>query len=652
MEMLWIFVGICVLIYCDGAQQCRNEECNSKRGKQPVTCVVEDIPEDGKIVSIEIIEEKRKSRCIEYENYGFNTKSIWVSDKCSAEFKVCFFKDIDEDFSTTTVKITSTRNYRNPSIRSTLFPGIFSRTTPAKIPTSTRANRETTDKVKYVTPTYTTNSTHGNRTSQVDKILTAGILGGVVGGLIFLLLVLILCVVILRRFSCFKRKYDQHYNNGHRNITTTVSQVTTVTNGDNEDGYDTLGIYSGGRNHQYDACSPVRFDQPHNYMTVYDSLEPPKIPPNNNRPTNLENNARVHVRPSPISRKEMKIGDYIDLTATEEGSDRSQILKVSTKNKYKSDFHETKDLNATNYELAKPIPKTQLYEPQQYELAKPAANEIGATSLVLNSVDTCNDGLCNISGESNNKCENSANNLYSHPEDFYYVTPQQNGGTRKTDHANYELWTTTTAALADGTAGLDNNIIILICVICGAVVIVSFTLFVFLAKRCFTCHTLVEQQKDNTTHGMVKSESYTYCGHQNIAFSEIKNGEVYNVPSSSYITINQLETGSFRTDKEIITKSDIPHVSSAVYFTLDPVETGYDRRLASPICDEVIDDDPYIETVDDIYDHAHRNRHKSITSNDVYDHSVDDTYDVADHIGKRENDQTMPCIEGHTYENL
>lgn len=162
---------------------------------------------------------------------------------------------------------------------------------------------------------------------------------------------------------------------------------------------------------------------------------------------------------------------------------------------------------------------------------------------------------------------------------------------------------------------------------------------------------------------MVKSESYTYCGHQNIAFSEIKNGEVYNVPSSSYITINQLETGSFRTDKEIITKSDIPHVSSAVYFTLDPVETGYDRshqttatannyELASPICDEVIDDDPYIETVDDIYDHAHRNRHKSITSNDVYDHSVDDTYDVADHIGKRENDQTMPCIEGHTYENL
>ncbi|XP_052068053.1 uncharacterized protein LOC127707513 isoform X2 [Mytilus californianus] len=375
--------------------------------------------------------------------FGCLTNAVQSSK--SAFSKKCFksigiflsYLDIDEDFSTTTVKITSTRNYRNPSIRSTLFPGFFSRTTPARIPTSTRANRETTDKVKYVTPTYTTNSTHGNRTSQVDKILTAGILGGVVGGLIFLLLVLILCVVILRRFSCFKRKYDQHYNNGHRNITTTVSQVTTVTNGDNEDGYDTLGMYSEERNHQYDACSPVRFDQPHNYMTVYDSLEPPKIPPNNNRPTNLGNNARVHVRPSPISRKEMKIGDYIDLTSTEEGSDRSQILKVSTKNKYKSDFHETKDLNSTNYELAKPIPKTPLYEPQKYELAKPAANEIGANSLVLNSIDTFNDGLYNISG--NNKCENSANNLYSHPEDFYYVTPQQNGGPRKTDHANHEV---------------------------------------------------------------------------------------------------------------------------------------------------------------------------------------------------------------------
>lgn len=162
---------------------------------------------------------------------------------------------------------------------------------------------------------------------------------------------------------------------------------------------------------------------------------------------------------------------------------------------------------------------------------------------------------------------------------------------------------------------------------------------------------------------MVKSESYTYCGHQNIAFSEIKNGGVNKVPSSSYFTIDQLETGSFRTVKEQINNSDIAHVSSAVYFTLDPVETGYDRsnqttatannyELASPICDEVKDDDPYIETVDDIYDHAHLHRHKSTTSDDVYDHSVDDTYDVADHLGKIENDQTIPYIEHHTYENL
>ncbi|VDI69450.1 Hypothetical predicted protein [Mytilus galloprovincialis] len=438
MEIFRIFVGICVLIYCDGAQQCKYEECNSKRDRRPVTCVVEDIPEDGKIVSIEIVEEKKKNKCTENENYGFNTRSIWVSDKCSAEFKVCFIKDIDDDFSTTTVKITSTINTNK---RSTRFPGYFSKTTQGRIQTSTRATRETTDKVKYATPTYPTNSTNGNRTSQVDKILTAGILGGVVGGLIFLLLVLILCVVILRRFSCFnKRKYDQHYNNnGHRNVTSTDSQVTTVTNGDNEE-YDTLGIYSEGRNHQYDEFSQVRFDQPHSYMTVYDSLEPPKLPPYNNRPTDLGNNARVHVKQTPISKKEMKIGDYIDLSSTDDGSDRSKILNVSTKNKYKSDdFCETKDLNATNYELAKPISNTTSNEPQQYELAKPADSKKEAPNCVSNSDSACNADTYNIAGESYNKCAKSENNLYSHSEDVYYVTPQQYGGPRVADHANYEL---------------------------------------------------------------------------------------------------------------------------------------------------------------------------------------------------------------------
>ncbi|XP_063447557.1 uncharacterized protein LOC134727102 [Mytilus trossulus] len=224
---------------------------------------------------------------------------------------------------------------------------------------------------------------------------------------------------------------------------------------------------------------------------------------------------------------------------------------------------------------------------------------------------------------------------------------------------------TTTSALSDETSSIDNNIILLISVIGGAVAIVSFTLFVFLATRYFTSHATVEQKKDNTctTHGMVKSESYTYCGHQNIAFSEIKNGEVHNVPSSSYFIIDQLETGAFRTVNEPINKRDIPHVTPAVYFTLDPAETGHDRsnqttatannyELASPICNDAIDDDPYIDTVDDIYDHAHRSKHKSITSDDVYDHSVDDTYDVADHNSKIENEQTIPYIVEHTYENL
>ncbi|XP_063444929.1 uncharacterized protein LOC134725215 isoform X2 [Mytilus trossulus] len=420
MEILRIFVGICVVIFCNCAQQCKYEECYSKRDKRHVTCVVEDIPEDGKIVSLEIVEEKKKNKCTENENYGFTSKSIWVSDKCSAEFKVCFIKDIDDDFSTTTAKITSTSD---TSKKSTRFPGYFSKTTQA-------------------TPTYPTNSTNGNRTSQVDKILTAGILGGVVGGLIFLLLVLILCVVVLRRFSCFKkRKYDQHYNNnnGHRNVTSTDSQVTTVTNGDNEE-YDTLEIYSEGRNHQYDEFSQVRFDQPHNYMTVYDSLTPPKLPPYNNRPTDIGNNARVHVRQSPISKKDMKIGDYIDLTSTDDGSDRSKIFKVSIKNKYKSDeFCETKDLNLTNYELAKPVPDTTSYEPQQYELAKPADSEKEAPNRVLNSDKACSDDAYDISGESNNTCAKSENNLCSHSEDLYYVTPQQYGGPRITDHANYEL---------------------------------------------------------------------------------------------------------------------------------------------------------------------------------------------------------------------
>lgn len=87
-----------VLLLNPLAQQCKYEECNSKRDKRPVTCVVEDIPEDGKIVSIEIVEEKKKNKCTENENYGFNMRSIWVSDKCSAEFKVCFIKGKTNQF--------------------------------------------------------------------------------------------------------------------------------------------------------------------------------------------------------------------------------------------------------------------------------------------------------------------------------------------------------------------------------------------------------------------------------------------------------------------------------------------------------------------------------------------------------------------------
>lgn len=94
------------------ARLCTNEDCTGKPDRRTGTkeCTVEDVPDEGKIVSLEIIDQRRKSRCISGENYGFYTRSIWISRKCEADFRVCFVTGISLKCSKVHVQLYITYN--------------------------------------------------------------------------------------------------------------------------------------------------------------------------------------------------------------------------------------------------------------------------------------------------------------------------------------------------------------------------------------------------------------------------------------------------------------------------------------------------------------------------------------------------------------
>ena len=140
---------------------------------------------------------------------------------------------------------------------------------------------------------------------------------------------------------------------------------------------------------------------------------------------------------------------------------------------------------------------------------------------------------------------------------------------------------------------------------------------------------------------MIKSQSYTYSGHEHVSFPDLQCKTLQKPASSSYFEIDPAAIQTSVVSESTVTNEshgDINKKSNHTYFSLDPSETGYDRRnntqtyeLAKPIFDDITDDtdDTYVDMIDDIYDHTNDRRHKIETTDDVYSHSVEDTYDSA-----------------------
>ncbi|XP_063444899.1 uncharacterized protein LOC134725195 isoform X1 [Mytilus trossulus] len=274
MEIYSYSIILIAVILCEEiqTQQCVKKKCESKNGRYK-SCKINSVPDDNFITSVTVEDEKGSNEsnegCTFNVTYGYTTNTIWVNKGCRADFIACYSRatTLSSPASSTETDEFSTESSSPTKI--TTLPGM----------TTKHANQSTSRPMKM-----------GSNKN------TAGLVGGIIAGVGFVAVALLVLTFILKRFSlyCFARKVPYENKNDEENYTGNQNEAYTNSNASNIQGnnknYTTLGnerdthYYKETRNSpqresEYYNIEPPQSqieyhtNEPHSYMTVYDSLD-------------------------------------------------------------------------------------------------------------------------------------------------------------------------------------------------------------------------------------------------------------------------------------------------------------------------------------------------------------------------------------------